>query len=296
MPSIKNNVFVSYDHDDSKIAERIKQDLIKNGIAVWIDEGELRAGHPLISKIQEAIKEAANFVLLWSKRASQSRWVNAEWNAAWHLEKNIIPCTLDQEPVPPFLYDVIRCTFSGAYKKGIEELLSALKAKKLPKQKARPAQPQFSLIKDIYNGQERLLTALSTGNLKDANMEQKDLDDKVQTGLKEKPDNAELLNLAAYHKKNAFQIKHWNELQSRSYPKDKLLDEAEILFYKSLSIDPDNPGAVNGLGSVLALRGDLDAAEFFVRRAIDLWKKRGIEYDYAKEDLATIQRLKKEMV
>ena len=141
-----------------------------------------------------------------------------------------------------------------------------------------------------------MLTALSAGNLKDATIEQKNLDAKVQTGLKQKPDDAELLNLAAYHKKNAFQIKHWNELQSRSYPKDKLLDEAEILFYKSLSIDPDNPGAVNGLGSVLALRGDIDAAEFFVRRAIDLSKKQGIEYGYAKEDLATIQRLKKEMI
>lgn len=294
MPSIKNNVFVSYDHDDGKIADRIKQDLIKNGIAVWIDEGELHAGHPLIARIQEAIKNAANFVLLWSKRASRSRWVNAEWNAAWHLEKNIIPCTLDTEPVPLFLYDVIRCTFSGAYKKGIEELLSALTAKKQPKRKARPAQPQFSLIKDIYNGQERLLNALSTGNLKDAKMEQKDLDDKVQTGLNEKPNNAELLNLAAYHKKNAFQIEHWDDLQSKRYPKDKLLDEAESLFYKSLAIEPDNPGAVNGLGSVLALRGDLDAAEFFVRRAIDLAKKQGMDYAAAKDDLATIQQLKEE--
>jgi hypothetical protein len=43
----------------------------------------------------------------------------------------------------------------------------------------------------------------------------------------------------------------------------------------------------------LALRGDLDAAEFFVRRAIDLAKKQGIEYGYAKEDLATIRQLKK---
>jgi tetratricopeptide (TPR) repeat protein len=147
---------------------------------------------------------------------------------------------------------------------------------------------------DIFSGQDRVLNALGTGSLKDAKIEQNVLDKKVDGSLKEKPDDADLLNLAAYQKKNAFQIKHWNELQSRSYTKDKLLDEAETLFYKSLAIEPDNPGAINGLGSVLSLRGDIDAAEFFVRRAIDLAKKQGVEYGYAKEDLATIQRLKKE--
>jgi len=294
MGATKAEVFVSYDHDDRKVADRIKEDLIKNKVAVWIDEGELRAGHPLIAKIQEAIKKAANFVLLWSKSASRSRWVNAEWNAAWHLEKKIIPCTLDKEPVPPFLLNIVWCTFAGTYQKGLEELLSALKAKKRTKQKARPTLSPYSLITDIYDGQDRLLSALDARNLKDAKREQRDLDLKVQQGLKEKPDNAELINLAAYHKKNAFQIKHWDALQSRQYPKDKALNESESLFYKSLAIEPDNPGAINGLGSVLALRGDFDAAEFFVRRAIDLAKKQGIDYRYAKEDLAMIQRLKNE--
>lgn len=296
MGTIKNNVFVSYDHDDSEIADRIKQDLIKNGIAVWIDEAELHAGHPLIARIQEAIRNAANFVLLWSKRASQSRWVNAEWNAAWHLEKNIIPCTLDQEPVPPFLLNIVWCSFGGAYKKGIEDLLATLTVKTKPGQLTRRAQPEAPRYLDLSNGQTKVLDALALGDLKQAKIEQEALDKKVDEGLITNPDNADLLNLAAYHKKNAFQIKHWNGLQLRHYPEDELLNEAEITFYKSLAIEPDNPGAVNGLGSVLALRGDLDAAEFFVRRAIDLAEKQGIDYTAAKDDLATIQRLKKEIV
>jgi tetratricopeptide (TPR) repeat protein len=294
MAEAKNNVFVSYAHEDKKIADHIKDDLLHNKVAVWIDQGELRAGHPLIAKIQEAIRKTANFVLLWSKSASRSRWVNAEWNAAWHLEKKIIPCTLDKEPVPPFLLNIVWCTFAGAYQEGFRELLSALNTKRQPVRHARPAASRYRLFMDLYNGQEKVLNALGAGRLKDAKIEQKNLDAKVEEGLKEKPNDEELLNLAAYHKKNAFQIRHWNELQSRRYPKDKLLDEAETLFYKSLAIEPDNPGAINGLGSVLALRGDIDAAEFFVRRAIDLAKKQGIEYGYAKEDLATIQRLKNE--
>ncbi len=294
MGATKSDVFVSYDHDDRKIADRIKEDLIRNAVAVWIDEGELRTGHSLITRIQDGIKKAANFVLLWSKSASRSRWVNAEWNAAWHLEKTIIPCVPDKEPVSPFLLNVVWCTFAGAYQKGLGDLLTALKAKRKERPKARSLQSGYSLYMDIYSGQNRVLNALSMGSIKDAKTKQKDLAAKVEQGLREKPDDAELLNLAAYHKKNAFQIKHWNEQQSRRYPKDRLLDEAEALFYKSLAIEPDTPGAVNGLGSVLALRGDIDAAEFFVRQAIDLAKSQGTEYGYAKEDLATIQRLKNE--
>jgi tetratricopeptide (TPR) repeat protein len=290
----KSDVFVSYAHEDTKVADRIEEALIRNKIAVWIDEAKLRAGQPLILDIQEAIKKTVNFVLLWSRNASKSRWVNAEWNAAWHLEKNIIPCTLDKEPVPPFLLNVVWCSFNVAYQKGLKDLLTALKVKREPQRLVRRVQSGFSLYADIYNGQDRILSALDAGDLKTARVEQRDLNDKVDKSLEKHADNADLLNLAAYHKKNAFQIRHWNELQSRRYPKDKLLEEAEILFYRSLAIEPDNPGAVNGLGSVLALRGDFDAAEFFVRRAIDLAKKQGIGYGYAKEDLATIQRLKKE--
>ncbi|MGA3246290.1 MAG: TIR domain-containing protein [Bacteroidota bacterium] len=290
---MKSDVFVSYAHEDKKIADRIREDLTRNKIAVWIDEGKLRAGHPLVLSIQEAIRKTAHFLLLWSKSASRSRWVNAEWIAAWHLEKNIIPCTLDKEPVPPFLLDMIWCSFGGAYAQGLENLLSALKAKRTLRRPARPVRSGNLLSMEIFRGQDRVLNALDSGNLKHAKIEQKNLDKKVVESLEENPADADLLNLAAYHKKNAFQIKHWNQLQSRQYPRDGLLDKAETLFYESLAIKPDNPGAVNGLGSVLALRGDLDAAEFFVRRAIDLAKKQGIEYGYAKEDLATIRQLKK---
>jgi tetratricopeptide (TPR) repeat protein len=313
MTSVKSDVFMSYAHENKKIADRIKQDLIGNKISVWIDQGELLAGQLLVGKIQVAIKKTTNFVLLWSRKASRSRWVNSEWNAAWHLEKNIIPCTLDKEPVPPFLLGVLSCTFAGSYKKGIQELLTALVPKKPPASGERRTRRlgdtrakkdgllQLDKIMsadhlnvDIFSGQERVLNALDAGRLSAAKSEQKGLDAKVGEALRKQADDAEMLSLAAYHKKNAFQIKHWNELQSRMYPKDKLLDEAETLFYKSLAIEPDNPGAVNGLGSVLALRGDIDAAEFFVRRAIDLANKQGIDYGYAKEDLATIQRLKRE--
>jgi hypothetical protein len=47
---------------------------------------------------------------------------------------------------------------------------------------------------------------------------------------------------------------------------------------------------MNGLGSALILQRELDAAEFFITRAIALAQREGLEYAEAKEDLALIQR------
>jgi len=104
-----------------------------------------------------------------------------------------------------------------------------------------------------------------------------------------------ILNLAGYHKKNAYMIKHWAAIQARRAPQDALLEEAEKFFYSALSIQPDDPSALNGLGSVLMLRRDLDAAEFFIRRALARSQVQHIPYPAAKHDLQMVLRLKNEL-
>jgi Flp pilus assembly protein TadD len=68
-----------------------------------------------------------------------------------------------------------------------------------------------------------------------------------------------------------------------------VLERAERRFYASLFVNPRDDSAVNGLGSVLFHRRDLDAAEFFVRRALQLARKRGVTYAAAAHDLELIR-------
>src|SRR5262249_48970176 len=77
-----------------------------------------------------------------------------------------------------------------------------------------------------------------------------------------------ILNLAGYHRKNAYMLKHWDALQAGRPPKDTLLRRAEQFFFEALFVNPTDCSALNGLGSVLILERELEAAEFFVRRAI----------------------------
>jgi len=294
-----NDVFISHAHEDKTVASKVHRDLTGAGIVAWIDQSRLYGGHVLINEVQIAIEASTNLALVWSKDALSSRWVNAEWQAAWHLEKTIIPCRLDNEPTPLFLRGIVHCNFRKSYREGIAALIASIR-RPPPTQPSR-AKPFLSIkekkiIQTIYKGQEMVLENLGHLDLPAAQRTQLNLDKKTQKALNWDPNNAHILSLAGYHKKNAFMIKHWEELQSGNYPFDKLLEDAESLFYKSLAVEPDNPSAVNGLGSVLMLRGDLDAAEFFVRRALVRAQAQGFPYPAAEEDLKTILRLKRKQV
>ena len=103
-----------------------------------------------------------------------------------------------------------------------------------------------------------------------------------------------ILNLAGYHRKNAYMLKHWDAIQAGRPPKDPLLRRAEQFFFEALFVTPTDYSALNGLGSILILERELEAAEFFVRRAIALAKKKKIAYSDAEHDLAMIAYYKKE--
>jgi hypothetical protein len=71
-----------------------------------------------------------------------------------------------------------------------------------------------------------------------------------------------------------------------------MLAKAEQLFHAALGINPDDPSSKNGLGSIYWLRGDLDAAEFFIRHAIAKARKSGYRYEEAEHDLKGVNNEK----
>jgi hypothetical protein len=108
------------------------------------------------------------------------------------------------------------------------------------------------------------------------------------------PDDPMILNLSGYQCKNDYMFAHWDEIQAGLTPKDDpVLRRGEWNFFKALCLNPIDASAVNGLGSILILEHELDAAEFFVRRAIDLMKAEGGDYEAAEQDLALISAYKR---
>lgn len=118
-------VFISHSWDDGEISKRLRDQLQADGAIVFIDYDKIRGGRSLPKKIGEGINWCDEFVLLWSRAASKSPWVEEEWTCAWMLRKLIVPCILDDTPLPPVLLRRARLNFRD-FENGYRELLAAL--------------------------------------------------------------------------------------------------------------------------------------------------------------------------
>ena len=103
-------VFLSYNSADKGLARKIGAHLVIVGVDVWFDEWEIQAGDSVPGRLDEGLKDFDVFVLLWSSAANKSQWVRQELNTAITRtiargSGKIIPCKLDNTPLPPLIED-----------------------------------------------------------------------------------------------------------------------------------------------------------------------------------------------
>lgn len=103
-----HRIFISYCHEDSRIALNLHDRLKISGINAWIDTAEIRAGESLIDRIAAAIEAVDYVVVLLSKHSIKSDWVQLELKIAITHEiggrnLTIIPVVLDDCNIPSFL-------------------------------------------------------------------------------------------------------------------------------------------------------------------------------------------------
>jgi hypothetical protein len=96
-------VFLSYARRDLPTLQPLLQNLVAHGITVWRDQDNLYGGQHWPKAIGEAIAAHDVLLLVWSQEAAASHFVEFEWNTALALQKSILPCLLDQTPLPPAL-------------------------------------------------------------------------------------------------------------------------------------------------------------------------------------------------
>jgi tetratricopeptide (TPR) repeat protein len=286
-------IFISHSSKNKRIAGRLSGDVAGGKVDVWLDRNDLHSGDPLLDELQHALEACTHMLLLWSKPASESRYVKAEWQAAFDLQKAIIPCLLDGTPLPVFLRRFTFCDMRRTYEKGLAQIEKALRAEAEPPHRTEEPsarRDKQAVIDKLVGGQAQVLEALAAGTLVSARKLQVALDPIVNDALRRWRSDEVILNLAGYRLKNAYLIKYWNKISSGEYPWDPVLIKAEQMFHSALGIRPDDPSAKNGLGNIYWFRGDLDAAEFFVRHAIASARRQGFRYEAAEHDLQLMTR------
>jgi TIR domain len=289
------DAFVSHSSHNGASARRLEKALEAQGLEVWLDDSEIHLGVLLGRELQSSIREAKAFVLLWSAQAAESRWVNAEWLTALHVDRFILPCVLDGTPLPQCLQSSVFLNLPRIEKAATTRLAQAIRqAPGSPTPLAplmRFESPEVSAaITTLADEQRAVLEALGRWDVAGAARIQKELDPKMRDARKRWPLDPMIGDLDGYHLKNAYMVKHWEAIQSGRSPADRLLDRAERRFFETLWLAPNDPSALNGLGNILTYQRDLYAAEFFISAAIRAASKQGMaSYPAAESDLATVR-------
>jgi hypothetical protein len=285
-----DDVFLSHASQDDSLVSRLAASLTNAGLNVWIDDTRLRFGDPLVQRIQDAIVQSRNFALCWSRSALDSSYVNDEWLAAYHLKKPIIPCLLDSTPLPPFLLRYVYCDFRTSFLAGCDGLVKALV------EQSDRADP--TVIAAISREEKSALESLLTMDLVTAAKKHQATDTLISSAIRQWPKDPTVLNLAGYHKKTAYVIKHFSAIQAGTTPRDRLLDEAKRLFYAALSLQPEGrdnpelPSTLAGLGNVLMFEGALDGAEFFLQSAMKDVNDRNLFDHGTAQSLSLVRHMK----
>lgn len=131
------------------------------------------------------------------------------------------------------------------------------------------------------------IDAILAGEIDSAERAFREAEGQIRAGLRESPKDLTLLNQQGYLYKNQAMVCLRSGRQDEA--KD-LLTQAENSFRRILDIDQKDPSALNGFGSVYFLRGDLDRAETYIRKALEI----APHYQAAQDDLKLIQRLRRE--
>lgn len=102
------HVFISHAGSDSPAALEIAKQLTDGGLEITIDREELRGGDSFLSFMEQALSACDFCLLLWSKAASQGKYVQVEWEAALYrtLEESrrfLVIARLEDYPLPALL-------------------------------------------------------------------------------------------------------------------------------------------------------------------------------------------------
>ena len=128
-------VFISYAREDSKSAQRLRDDIRKPGIEPWLDTSDIELGAKWKKYIEQEISESEYFLALISNNALNKPFVQYEWKVALEKNKPFIPIRLDPGILPEKLpeklaqlqwVDLFPVYEDPEYKDGLRKILQHL--------------------------------------------------------------------------------------------------------------------------------------------------------------------------
>ena len=121
-------VFISHSNQDSALTLRLVQRLKRAGYGVWVDFENIRGGADWLCEIQAGIQRCDAIIVLLTKAALKSRWVERECLYAFQLRKPVLTALMDELLLPLHLVNIQYCDLRRDFDAGAACLAEALGA------------------------------------------------------------------------------------------------------------------------------------------------------------------------
>ena len=102
--SFPYDVFLSYSSQDKPVVREIAQRLKSDGVRVWFDDWEIKAGDSIPAKIEEGLEHSRVLLLCMSAAALAADWPQLEshtfrFKDPLNHDRRFIPLRLDDAPI-----------------------------------------------------------------------------------------------------------------------------------------------------------------------------------------------------
>lgn len=123
-------VFLSYAPGDALFAEKLAELLREDGISVWFDKAEIKAGDNWVAEISNAIQNTKIFIPIISRSSSHRNYITSEIATAIAAKaqdpkRKIIPVLIERDSkIPSFInqYHCLDLSSESEIKKGASRL------------------------------------------------------------------------------------------------------------------------------------------------------------------------------
>jgi hypothetical protein len=115
-----SNIFISHSSIDKPFVRKLATALLAEGFPVWLDTWKMSLGDSLLKGVYSGIEESSMVLLVVSRNAIESGWVNRELDAALAIEektkrKFLIPIKIDDCEGPLKVADRLYADFSCSF-------------------------------------------------------------------------------------------------------------------------------------------------------------------------------------
>jgi hypothetical protein len=119
--------FLSYSRSDERFALRLAQDLRANGVAMWVDQLDIRPSEHWDRAIERAVRACSGLVVILSPRSVASDNVADEISFAIDSGKSVLPVMIEKCVLPLRITRMHLIEATGSYDKALQSCLKELK-------------------------------------------------------------------------------------------------------------------------------------------------------------------------